>query len=284
MLNRDSTFAVLLTSHNRKHLTITCLDYLFKNTLNSNYSLDVFLVDDGSTDGTSTAVKNKYPEVTIIKGSGNLFWNQGMRLAWNTAVKTKEYDFYIWLNDDTLLFEDSIVELFSTYTEAMQQFKTQVVVTGACQLSNKIAEFSYGGRTENGPLIPNGTIQTCKYINGNIVLVPRGVYKQLGNLSNNYTHAMGDFDYGLRAIEAGYTCCTTKKYIAVCELNKGVPGWCDPQNSLNIRWKLLHSPKGLNIKEYILFRKRFSGFKWVVYALKAYMKTISPTFYKNLSK
>lgn len=42
---------------------------------------DVFLVDDESTDGTSEAIKSEFPEVSIIKGDGSLFWNRGMYTA-----------------------------------------------------------------------------------------------------------------------------------------------------------------------------------------------------------
>jgi GT2 family glycosyltransferase len=75
------TIAVLLTCHNRRDKTITCLDSLYNCLLPSDFQLDVFLVDDGSSDGTSKAVSEKFPSVNVIQGNGNLFWNQGMRLA-----------------------------------------------------------------------------------------------------------------------------------------------------------------------------------------------------------
>ena len=64
--------------------------------------LNVYLVDDGSTDGTSEAVKKNFPQVNIIKGDGTLFWNGGMRVAFSKAMES-EHDYYLWLNDDTIL-------------------------------------------------------------------------------------------------------------------------------------------------------------------------------------
>ena len=276
--------AVLLTCYNRQEKTITCLKALFDSTLPEECILDVFLVDDGSTDGTAEAVKDTFPIVNIIKGNGNLFWNRGMRLAWKTAAKESEYDFYLWLNDDTVLTEFALVELFETYNEAFETDKQPAIIVGGCQSSQNSNEFSYGGKTDNGPVIPNGKLLACKYINGNVVLVPKPIYNKLGNLSSDYSHGMGDIDYGLRANQKGFNSYTTKKYIATCPPNPGIPAWCNPSIPLSKRFNSLYSPKGLNIKEYITFRRKFWGWRWVIFALKAYLKTLMPLYYSKISK
>lgn len=276
--------AALLTCHNRKNKTLSSLKSLFSADLPLNYSLDVFLVDDGSTDGTGEAVKEKFPQVSVIRGDGNLFWNQGMRLAWKTASKTKEYDFYLWLNDDTNINVHAIINLFEDYHEALLMDDKPLIITGACKTSIENKTFSYGGRTEKGPVIPNGELQKCMYINGNFVLVPNEIYKVVGNLSSDYTHAMGDFDYGLSATKSGFNCYTTKKYVAFCLPNEGVPNWCNPEFPLRKRWDLFYSPFGLNIIEYNTFRRKFWGHRWIIYALKAYFKMLSPRIYNKISK
>lgn len=275
--------AVLLTCHNRKDKTLNCLNFLFKADLPSNYNLEAFLVDDGSTDGTGEAVSLEFPLVNVIKGTGNLFWNQGMRLAWKTTEKIKSYDFYLWLNDDTILDKDGLERILDAYDHAKISEQSEVIITAACRALLGENEFSYGGRNESGPVIPNGDFQTCKYINGNAVLIPKIIFNALGNLSNDYTHGMGDFDYGLRAVKNGFKCYTTKKYVATCLPNVGIPGWCNPENTLKKRWALLHSPLGLNIKEYIIFRKKFWKSKWLIFAIKAYAKMLSPNLYNKIS-
>ena len=69
--------AAIITCHNRKEKTLVCLKSLFQIIQN----IDVFLTDDGSTDGTSEAVKKIYPQVNIIQGDGNLFWSRGMYIV-----------------------------------------------------------------------------------------------------------------------------------------------------------------------------------------------------------
>jgi GT2 family glycosyltransferase len=277
--------AAILTCHNRKEKTLESLKALFdQEALGLLFKIDVFLVDDGSTDGTATAIKTNFPAVSIIQGSGNLFWNQGMRLAWDTASKTKDYDFYFWLNDDTILDKNALLNLYDTYQEAKLVVEKDLIITAACRAKLNSDTFSYGGSTERGPVYPNGGLQFCRYINGNAVLIPKSVFEELGNLSNDYTHGMGDYDYGLRALKANFNLYTTKTYIAMCPPNEGIPGWCNPNVSLKKRWELLHSPRGLNVKEYIKFRKNFWGIKWVVYAIKAYAKMINPKLYQKIAK
>src|SRR5690606_8544988 len=152
---------------------------------------EVFLVDDGSTDGTGEAVKDNYPQVKVIEGNGDLFWNQGMRLAWKTAAETKAFNFYFWLNDDTILDQFSFIQILKDFNEAQQKEKKPIIMVGACRAEKDSLQFSYGGRDNNGPIVPNGNIQICTYINGNAVLVPQKINSLIGNLSDDYTHGMG---------------------------------------------------------------------------------------------
>ncbi len=276
----QNKIAVLLTCHNRKDKTLLSLKKLSESAVKFRRKLDIFLVDDGSHDGTDVAVKSQFPDVNIIAGSGNLFWNGGMRLAWDVASK-KSYDYYLWLNDDTLIEEYALEELFDCYKRAQEKDKKPAIIVGACISSDTSGNFSYGGRSDTGPVLPNGNLQLCKYINGNIVLIPNEIFNELGNLSVDYTHSMGDIDYGLRAIKKGYKLYTTTKYVATCDLNS-IPAWQDPKVPLLKRWQLLHSPKGLNIKEYNRFRQKFWGKRWILYAVKVYLKVIFPRLYNRL--
>lgn len=280
----NTSIAVLLTCYNRREKTLTCLESLYSCQMPENHILVVYLVDDGSHDGTSEVVKKYFPQVNVIQGTGNLFWNRGMRLAWEIATQINDYDFYLWLNDDTILDCNAIFQLIETYEEIIQNYNKPAVLCGACRATEKTSDFSYGGRIESGSVIPNGKIQSCKYINGNAVLVPKEIYHIIGYLSPEYTHSMGDFDYGLRILKENLNCYTTKTYIATCPQNEGIPAWCNPQTPIKKRWELLHSPKGLNIHEYIVFRKKFWGRKWIIYAIKAYLKTIYPNMYITIAK
>jgi GT2 family glycosyltransferase len=78
--------AVLMTCHNRREKTLGCLRALFVNDLPHDTSLHVILVDGGSTDNTAEFVRTEFPQVDILLGDGNLFWNRGMQRAFARAM------------------------------------------------------------------------------------------------------------------------------------------------------------------------------------------------------
>ena len=92
--------------------------------------MKVYLVDDGSTDGTSEAVQQEWTDVQVIRGDGTLFWNHGMRRAFSEAVKG-DHPFYLWLNDDTILLEDSLTSLLDTHRDLKARQEHLNIVVGS---------------------------------------------------------------------------------------------------------------------------------------------------------
>jgi len=247
-----NTIAVLMTCFNRKDKTLKSLESLF----GQNIEVDVFLVDDGCTDGTKEAVADRFPQVNIIQGTGNLFWNRGMRSAWETATRTKDYDYYLWLNDDTYLFKNALENIFSVFHTIG---KTDVLVCASLQSSTS-KEMTYGGLGKNGLLTPNGTPQECLTMNGNCVLIPRSVYQKTGNLDVVFRHAIGDLDYGYRARKGGTEIYTTTCFVGTCEKNHTLPKWCLKEIPLLIRIKMLYSPLGYAMPTiFFIYEKRHFG-------------------------
>lgn len=68
-MNQNITTAILITCHNRKNKTLKCLKHLSEQNIN----LDIYLVDDGCTDGTSDAVKRNFPMLLLFKGMETYF-------------------------------------------------------------------------------------------------------------------------------------------------------------------------------------------------------------------
>ena len=146
--------AILLPCHNRKSKTLACLNSLYKAIKPNNLYFDIFLVDDGSTDMTTEAVKTNFPNVNIISGNGNLFWNRGMHLAWKTATNLKTYDYYMWLNDDVSIMSNGLVTIIDNAKE-----KPSSIICGVMQSALKKDVVTYGGKNFAGKIIePNGKL------------------------------------------------------------------------------------------------------------------------------
>jgi len=234
----NTKIAVLVTCHNRKEKTLSCLNSLFECNIPEDYLLDVFLVDDGSTDGTGREVKLNFPQVNVIQGTGNLFWNKGMHLAWETAARYNNFDYYLWLNDDVKLFSNALSNLFS-----VPNCSTSIVVGTMKSGTKEIA--TYGGQNfENKLILPNESPQNCFTFNGNLVLIPESAYTKVGNLDPIFPHAIGDFDYALRAKKKNIDIFVAPGYLGQCEKNSSLPKWCLPEVKLKNRINSLYSPLG----------------------------------------
>ena len=243
------SIAVLITCFNRKIHTLKCLERLYE--LDNN--LDTFLVDDRSTDGTSDAVHELFPQVNVILSGGDLFWNRGMYLAWQEAAR-HDYDYYLWLNDDVVLYDLCLTELMECTTLA----KDKAVISGIIESKDKF-ETLYGGSNQNKQLLrPNDTMQEITYLNGNVVLVPKSVYQILGMLDPIYHHDMGDVDYGFRALTNGVSVLTTRCPVGFGEKN---PICRERVNNTTLtkRFKKLYSPLGSNPLLNFYFRKKYKS-------------------------
>ena len=247
-------YTVLLTCFNRRETTLKCLKQLYRQKTSG--IVDVYLCDDGSTDGTFKAVKTEFPDVYLSKGTGNLFWNRGMLASWEKAYDSGiTYDAYIWLNDDAYLMEDALQELIDC--SALCNDKS--IICGSFR--DDVGCFSYGGRDKQyKPLIPNGTLQPVYWLNGNCVLVPDYVVKKIGLLDSMFQHHMGDFDYGLRAIEADICIVSTRKYIGTCPTNP-MASHRERKSGLTLckRFRRLYSPLGDNPIINFKYTKRHFG-------------------------
>lgn len=228
--------AILLTCHNRKDLTLQCLHNLYNQKLSGNTSFDIYLVDDGCTDGTSDAVHDKYPKTNIIRGDGTLFWNRGMYLAWDTASKQHKYDAFLWINDDTILYEDCIKRLIESSTN----HNNQSIIVGGCCWENDVERLSYGGYVDNQRLKDASIEYKCNTMNGNIVFVPNSVYDKIGNLDHTFHHACGDIDYGYRATRKGIEIYQIKGFCGKCNRHEKVDKCFDLNLTLSQRIKLFN--------------------------------------------
>lgn len=278
MMNNVPIIAVLLTCHNRKDKSLQCLKALYaQQGIDVAYKIEVFLVDDASTDGTTAAVRLQFPTVTIIPGDGTLYWNRGMHKAWDTATKSKDFDYYMWLNDDTFLFENAVASLLDGAI-----FSKSLSVICGCTLSLDSNTISYGGFSEDSKmLIPNGEFQESYAINGNCVLVPKSVYKAIGILDKRFPHAIGDFEYGLRIRKNNLKSFITKVFIGSCEGSERLPLWCSPEAPFGKRIKSLYSPLGNSHPYYyFIFEYEYYGlFKAIQHFFTIHLRLLFPSLW-----
>ncbi len=259
--------AVLLTCFNRKSKTRNCLQSLLSILPDAN----VFLVDDASTDGTVEMIKSEFPMINLIRGDGNLFWSRGMYLAWSHAIKG-DYDYYLWLNDDVLLYPYFYQEL----KECMSLNDDYAIISGLIE-DMHTHKTIYGGTNDFGVLIAaDGKMHCIHDMNGNVVLISRAVIQKIGIIDPVYHHGGADTDYGYTARKHGIPVLSTRCHVAAgyennfCRIRK----W---NTSIIKRFKVLYSPMGLepNIGFYMM-KKHFGICKAIFYWTYIHILNILP--------
>jgi len=267
--------AVLLTIYNRREVTLQGLRSLYKaiNVLGEGYSFDIYMTDDGCTDGTGEAVHKEFPQVHIIQGDGSLYWNRGMLLAWKEAKK-RNYDFYLWWNDDTMLLSNSFKVMFETY----KQLPFNSIVVGCISSTVNLQKVTYSGTNDDKNLVaPNGGIQPVNLMNGNLVLIPDRVVNSIGLLNPIFHHGGGDYEYAIRARKQGIGVYITPVFVGTCERHD-VERKCFRRDTPMVqRIKYLYSPLGFPPRQTFYYMKLTRGVRYAIrYVVWTHYRTIFP--------
>lgn len=287
---KNRKVAVLLTCFNRKKKTLACLKSFFAADKPSNYSFEVFLVDDGSSDGTGEAVIKNHPEVMVIRGLGDLFWAGGMRLAWKTALNNKEYDAFLLLNDDVILYKDFIENLLTTEKVSLTKNKKTGIYSGAT-VDDRTSQTTYGGyKIKKNHFIVRSRLldplvipQKCELTNANILWISRETVDSIGIFDERYTHGIADFDYSMTAVKKNIPVYLAPNYCGVCFHDHGSP-WKSSRSSIKERIEYLKSPKGLAYSEYLYhIKKHFPLFLPYSFGM-LWLKTFFPSIWEIYKK
>jgi GT2 family glycosyltransferase len=219
-----------------------------------------------------------------------------MRLAFAEALKGN-YDYYLWLNDDTLLEPQALNELVNIHHDLAEGGHPNSIVVGSTR-DPVTGQPTYGGAVQSKLwytkkfefVEPGQTLQECDTMFGNCVLIPNSVATKVGNIDGTFIHSMGDLDYGLRARKLGCSIWAAPGFVGTCSRNSIGGSWADTNLSLDKRLKKALGSKGFPLKAWTVFCKRYSGLFWFIYWPLPYLRSLigygdlsqSPSFCKEI--
>lgn len=210
--------------HNRRELTLQCLRSVEK--LNRDgLELHQIMVDDGSSDGTTEAVKSEFPDVRIIAGDGNLWYSEGINVGVRAALKNNP-DYILLMNDDQVFDSDCVRNMVKT----AEKYPRSVV--GAILLlwdqPHKVFQVSpeWGTFTGGWRHWVHQTIWTIPekpwkvgIIVGNCQLVPRAAFEECGLLNSKKLPMYGDAEFTPRLKRNGWTLLIEPRARVFCQPN-----------------------------------------------------------------
>ncbi|MDJ0514472.1 MAG: glycosyltransferase [Methyloceanibacter sp.] len=201
---------IIIPTHNRRALAERCLERVFAQT--AIEAMSVTVVNDGSGDGTAGMLAASFPAARVIEGDGALWWTGAVAKALDALRPSfAANDFFLLVNDDTLLREDTVEVLVRESTRAGRAGMAPIAVdassgraisTGWGPGSGAILNDFEKARTV---LREHNGLYEVHTLFGRCSLFPVEILERVRNYdAASFPHYYGDVDFGLRARKEGF--------------------------------------------------------------------------------
>jgi len=218
-MTRSSTdISIIIATLNARGALARNLEAIFATPMSLTF--EVWVVDDGSTDGTADMVAERFPEVRLIVNGRNL----GYGHSCNRAIERAEGRLIHLLNNDVELLPGTL-ERLAAFLDAQPAAgcagSLLVNEDGSIQASAKalptMRSAFFGGRSWISRCLPNnrftrlelqhgraadGVPFTTGYVSGASLLVPRVVIDEIGLLDERLFY-FNDADFCKRIWDTG---------------------------------------------------------------------------------
>jgi len=210
--------SIILVNWNTREILRNCLQSIYTYTVGLPF--EVFVVDNGSSDGSAQMVRENYPQVILIANSDN----KGFAAANNQALALAKGDYVLLLNSDTYLIDNSLlkaVEFAERHPEAgmigcrvlnadgalqptcFQYPSLLNLFLGAFYLPKLFPKSRFFGR-ERMTWWKRDDLREVEVITGCFLLVRAEVIRQIGFLDESFFMYGEETDWCYRACQAGW--------------------------------------------------------------------------------
>lgn len=97
--------SVIIVNWNTKELLLNCLDSFYRTV--KGLTFEIFVVDNGSSDGSPDSVRRAFPNIELIQNQRNL----GFARANNEALRKSTGRYALLLNTDVILINGAVEKL-----------------------------------------------------------------------------------------------------------------------------------------------------------------------------
>jgi len=278
--NKIIKILTLTTVHNRKNKTIKAITDIYKQKLTNNIKLSHCVVDDGSSDGTAEIISEKFPDVEIIKGDGNLFWAGGMVFGLKHSKKLKCFDYLFAYNDDIRLYHNALQRLIETSNQYINEkgVKEHIVVGSFKEFFNQ--NITYGGLVRSSwwhPLRfkliepPKEGYVFVDTLSMNACLISYSAIKKNGFLNKEFVHATADIDYGLSLNKNGGKIILCANYLGTCLGNSSKDKYLQEAKNLFDAFKKSINVKHSPLKSRLILLKKHGGFFFPIFFMMSFL-------------
>jgi GT2 family glycosyltransferase len=216
--------AVVTPVHNRRDITLQCLRSLSRVN-QQGLEVITFVVDDGSTDGTSEAIAAEFPDVTVIPGDGELLFTEGTNVGVRAALE-HDPDYVLMMNDDQVFDPEFLQRL----VETAEKYPRSVVgpLLLLWDTPHKLFQTSPRWETLSGGwrhwqrqtvwTIPKSPWEVDLIV-GNCLLVPVAAFREEGLMNSARYPFFGDAEFTPRLQKRGWRLLIDPRSRVFCQPN-----------------------------------------------------------------
>ena len=207
--------AVVICNYNKKEDVLACIQAV----LDSDYAnFDIYVVDNGSTDGSVAAIEKQYGEkLHLLAHKENLGGTGGFNSGLD-LVKEKDYAYVMCLDNDAMVTPTAISAMvaFLESHEAVgmvgakvyhRQYPDYVQQMGICFSFAQFGAETLYADVLDGPDIPETVY--CDAVAACAVMLPMQVLRQVGGMPRDTFLYWDDMEWGYKVKQAGYQVAVT---------------------------------------------------------------------------
>lgn len=196
--------SVIIPNYNGKHFLKACIDSLVEQTYKD---IEIIVVDNDSSDGSASYLKEAYPEVRIIQ----LNSNTGFSYAVNIGIQKSCGKYVFLLNNDTEVDErcvELLVEsiscsesIFSVNSKMIQYNNRELLDEAGDEYNALGCAFKRGKNRKVESKTKSGRVfTTC----AGASLYRKSIFNKIGYFDDEFFAYLEDVDMGYRANIYGY--------------------------------------------------------------------------------
>ena len=172
--------------------------------------VQVIVVDNGSTDGSPSRIRERYPSVTLLQAGMNLGFTGGNNLGMRKALEMGAD--YLWLlNNDTVFERDTLKNLVEVTRKSPEVWLASPIIffhDAPEQVQFRGSYIDWKKRRivklEGGESAPSNGDNVSLW--GTALLIRRAAVERVGYLNDKYFAYHEDEEYCMRVAQAGYRC------------------------------------------------------------------------------
>lgn len=288
--------AIIIPIYNRLKITIQGIKDLFEKLHDYQknltfFDIQVIIVDDGSTDGSSDWIKSNYEDIHLLMGDGNLWWSGAINKGAKYAIEKIDSEYILlWLDD--IMADDQYFDFL----------EREVKKYPLCIIGSHIKDYK-SKKTWAKMMCFNkltGISKYCsdkhdcsavykylhyKWFAGMGTLIPKNVILDVGYWDAiNFPHYFGDTQFCIDAYKKGYKfkmCDELKVYNKTEYSSFQAKDWISFMEAL--RYDNVKSRYNMR-KRFIFYKSNCIGYLWIFTYVFYYIRYLKDFFVKKQLK